>query len=64
MSVHYLGMDLTFEAVNADEDTDESFDTLADAMRLAAANIRTVLHAAGCNTPNWPTLPACLSRGA
>jgi hypothetical protein len=30
-------------------------DTLNDAIRLFLANVRTVLHAAGCGTPNWPT---------
>jgi hypothetical protein len=29
-------------------------DTLNDAFRLFLANVRTVLHAAGCGTPNWP----------
>jgi hypothetical protein len=29
-------------------------DTLNDAIRLFMANTRTVLHAAGCGTPNWP----------
>jgi hypothetical protein len=29
-------------------------DTLNDAMRLFLANVRTVLHAAGCGTQLWP----------
>ncbi|WP_395109767.1 hypothetical protein [Actinomadura sp. SCN-SB] len=29
-------------------------DTEADAIRLFLANVRTVLHAAGCGTPGWP----------
>jgi hypothetical protein len=30
-------------------------DSFNDAIRLFLANTRTVLHAAGCGTPNWPT---------
>ncbi len=37
------GIDMSIEA-----------DSFADAVRLFMANMRTVLHAAGCGTPNWP----------
>jgi hypothetical protein len=29
-------------------------DTLNDAIRIFSANVRTVLHVAGCNTGGWP----------
>jgi hypothetical protein len=29
-------------------------DTLPDALRIFSANVRTVLHVAGCGTPGWP----------
>ncbi|HEY9412276.1 MAG TPA: hypothetical protein VIP77_22040 [Jiangellaceae bacterium] len=31
-------------------------DSTRDAERLFLANVRTALHAAGCSTPDWPTL--------
>lgn len=33
-------------------------DSLNDAFRLYLANTRTVLHAAGCGTANWPVYKA------
>jgi hypothetical protein len=32
-------------------------DSRRDALRLFSANARTALHAAGCGTPSWPTVP-------
>lgn len=51
-----IGADLTATITRrrASVDMGVEADSLNDAIRLFLANTRTVLHAAGCGTPNWP----------